>query len=420
MLGMTLFNRRTGLLAALIYTFHPWCINWSQNIFYPQMTQTLATLTILLFYKAVSQKPMDKKFMYLSAISFSAMYLSWEGSGFLLVGLFLALLVFRGTGISWLKEKHLWGSLGIIVITVFLQMSRRTLYQSPYMAVGSSIADIGLPTLFFLDPMYSPYAYFDLFLLTENNWILTLSMIPGIFFLKREKALQFLYAILIGTVFFMTNFLSISTGRYVYYLQPFLILIGSALVFISVGGLEKLFARKSHIMSISSGIAAVAMSVLLFVTSNGLFTKLYMLSLDPQAPTTLMRQGVYWNDYRTTNRYVYEHMKKGDIIFAMNNHTLKYYTGLKGDFSLNTTINRMMLYDTTESYPGFLDKYLGNPSITDLNEFKNIVGRYRRIWFVAAPTSTLLGNDETTLNYVKKNFRPVFESYNTKIYLKEG
>ena len=420
MLGTALFNRSTGLLAALIYTFHPWCINWSQNIFYPQMTQTLTILTVLLFYKAITQKPMDKKFLLLSAISFSAMYLSWEGSGFILIGMFLAILMLRGTDISWLREKHLWAGLGIILMTVFLQQSRRILYQNPYLVVGSSIADIGLPTLFFLDPMYSPYVYLDLFFFTENNWILTVAMLAGIFFLNKEKPLRFLYAILIGTVFFMTNFLSVSSNRYVYYLEPFLILIGSALIFISVSALKKLFSQESRIISISAGIAAAAMAVLLFVSSNGLFMKLYTLSINTEAPGTFVRQGVYWNDYKGTNKYVLEHMKEGDIVFAMNSHTLKYYTGIKGDYSLNSMFGRTALYDISRNYPGFLDKFMGNPSITSLDAFKNIVGRYRRIWFVAAPISTLTGNDRAIVDYIRKNFRPVFESYNTKVYLKEN
>lgn len=418
-LGKTLFNRIVGFVAAAIYTFHPWCIIWSQNIFWPQLTQVLTTLTILFFYKAIDSTPMNRKFLYLTGISFSLMYLSWEGSGFLLVAMLIALFIHRRSDLSWLSNKHLWASFAIVFLTVFIQMSRRILYQLLYLNIGISISDISF-SLFFLDPMYDPYYYINQFFFTENNYILSIFSIVGLCLLLKNRPMRYLYIFIFSTVFCLTNFISVSANRYAYNLEPFLILIASAVGFVCVGALKNLFREKTMIMRLSTSLSAIATAIILFMASNNIFFNLYLISNKPSTPPVLTRQNVYWNDYKSTNKYVSENKRKGDLIFVMMPHTLKYYTGITGDFSLTTMYGRSMVFDISEKYPGFLDKYIGNPAVTSLNDFKNLIGKYNRIWFISAPKTALTAaSDKETINYIRKSFKVVYESYNTNVYLWE-
>lgn len=422
LLGKSMFNKATGILAAAIYAFHPWCINWGQNVFYPQFVQFLTTLTILFYYRAISSSPMSRKYLYLTAASFSLMYLGWEGSGFVLISMFMATLAHKGSDISWLKNRYLWTSFAFVFITVFIQQARRMLYQDPYLVLGAKISDIGMPTLYFLDSMYDPYYYVNIFLFAENNWMLTVVLIAGTAFTLREKPLRYLYVILLGTVFFMTNFLQVTSSRYVYHLEPFLILIASSVIFIFIERLKGIVEREDFIPRSGIALSAVAMSFILFAASNNTLLRLYLLSKNPNDPPNLIRQYVYWNDYRTTSSFLQANVRRGDVIFSMTPHTLKYYADYSGDYSLTTLMGKAMIYDISGHYPGFLDKYMGNPVIVTLNEFKRILSQYNRVWFISAPNKALTVNvvdDAETIDYIQRHLKTVFESYNARIYLWE-
>jgi hypothetical protein len=418
-LGRTLFNRAVGLVAALIYTFHPWCIIWSQSVVYPQLTQVLTTLTILFFFKTIDSTHPHKKYIYLTSILFCCMYLSWEGSGFLLIAMALAIVLHKGTDFSWLKNKHIWLGLVIIILTVFIQQSRRMLYQEKFYVVGSTVSDVSLPQPYFLDPMYYPYYYINKFFLIENNYILSIFLIAGILLILKNKPLRYLYTILIGVVFCLSNFISVSANRYVYNLEPFLILIAPAVSFQYLTILKNACREKTLPFSFSLALSAVMITVILFLGTNMQFLKLYELSAEPSNPPVLTRQNVHWNDYKSLSIYVGENLHEGDIVFSPTPHTLDYYAGIKGDFSLSTLMGKSMIIHTRDNYPVYIDKFMGNPILTSLDEFKRIVEQHNRIWFVTAPQRTLFSNDEETIDYIREHFKVVYESYNTKVYLWE-
>ena len=419
-LGATLFNRASGILAAAIYAFHPWCIIWAQNAFYPQITQALITLTVLLFYKAVNATPLRAKYLYAAALSFSLMYLTWEGSGFFLLPMALALLVHRASDLSWLTNRHLWASFAIVFLTVFAQMSRRILYQYPYLAVGGGISDIGLPTLFFLDPMYDPYFYFNAFFLMENNFSLTLVLVAGLFLITTDRPLRYLYILLLGTVFVLTNFLQVASTRYVYHMEPLLILIASATILVYGNRLKSICSHPNLAVRLAKLSSAAAASFLLLLSSNALFLHLYLLSATPYSPLTLTRQNVYWCDYKSVGQYVKQHIRQDDLIFSMMPHTLQHYAGVTNGYGLMTLLAKTMVYDKVDLSYGFMDKYVGDPIVTTFDEFILLLGRYNRIWIVGAPASLVSAqNDTQTLDYINRNFRVVYEGYGTRVYLWE-
>ena len=95
LMGRRLFNWRIGLFAAFVYACMPLNIRWGQNAFYPSQCQFLSMLTIWLFYEAIRIRPLYHKFLTAASVAFCLAYLSWEGTGFLLPALLMALLVVR-------------------------------------------------------------------------------------------------------------------------------------------------------------------------------------------------------------------------------------------------------------------------------------------------------------------------------------
>ncbi len=85
-----------------------------------------------------------------------------------------------------------------------------------------------------------------------------------------------------------------------------------------------------------------------------------------------------------------------------------------------TLLGKISFFDISGEYPGLLDKYMANPITLSLDEFKNTTSRYKRVWFLSAPHAILpVVNDVQTVDYIKTNFKVLYESYNAKVYLWE-
>ena len=109
LMGRSLFDWRTGLLAALIYAFNPFNVFWAQHCFHPSQDQFFALLTIWFFYLAIRQPgKLEPKYLYGACLCFCLLYLSWEGSGFLLPVLAGALLLMHPGRWGWLRQPQLW------------------------------------------------------------------------------------------------------------------------------------------------------------------------------------------------------------------------------------------------------------------------------------------------------------------------
>ncbi len=189
-------------------------------------------MTSYLFYEAIRYTPISPRYLYPATVAFIATYLSWEGTGFFLPALGLGVAVVKGKDFSWLRDKHLWIAVGLVSLAVGLQLIRRLLLQIPYLVIGQGLSDVSMPSLYFLDPMYDPTFYLKNFLWLENNALLTLLVITMLPLLFKHIGSAYYCTLLFTVIFLMTNTLSNAAIRYVYYLQPFLILSSSAMVFI--------------------------------------------------------------------------------------------------------------------------------------------------------------------------------------------
>jgi hypothetical protein len=417
-IGQQVFDRRVGLLAAAIYTFCPQALIWAKYLWHPQQAQFFALLTSYLFFRAIRPAPMSPSYLYLAAVSFILTYLSWEGTGFLLPALAIGLVIVRGRDFTWLREKHLWIAMGLVGVAVVVQLSRRILLQLPYLVVGTGLSDVSLPTLYFLDPMYDPTFYIKNFLWLENNALLTLFLIGGLPFFFKRGELSYYCTLLFSLLFIMTNLLPRAAIRYAYYFEPFLILPSSAIIIYILGCIFYVEQdSRSHALSLLKWTVAVTLLTLIIVVSSPIL-KLYRLTGFSHPAGIHTRDDSYYIDYRTSAQYLKSRYLTGDLVIATMPDALFYYANIEAQYYIQNYTMRQVFYDPSGFSPMYLERVAGKQTLTDIHALRETISSYRRTWFVSVPHSVLqLLVGPEIKDFIDKQGRVVYESYNARIYL---
>ncbi len=422
LMGRRLFNWRTGLIAALIYACLPMNIRWAQNAFYPQQCQFMAMLTFWFFYEGIRVRPFHKRYLTIAAITFCAAYLSWEGSVFILPTLFLALLVVRWGEWWWLKEWHLYRCVFFMTALVIAQLCWRKLASAPYLQIGSGLSDLASPSLFFLQYGWRPMYYVDQLLLSENHVFFTLMTLAAIPFCWRQPAFRYIVTLIGSLVFCHTNLIAALSPRYCIYYQPLLILSGVAAT-VALCDRLLLLARHEDNYTIARGFAhatGVAMLLLLFIQSNEWLMRLYSLSSAAASPGLMTRLGTYRYDYRGAAHYVANHFRPGDIIIAGTPHVFERYSGIQGDYYIDSIFAKKITYNEKFAEPRFMDKRRGYPTIRSLKELREVTSRGRRTWLVFSQGGLRNLNSPEARVYLNQQAKVVFESYRTKVLVIGG
>ena len=420
LMGRRLFNWRTGLILALVYACLPLNIRWAQNAFYPTQGQLMAVLTYWFFYEAIRTRPLNRRYLTAATVAFCFSYLSWEGTGFLLPALFLGLLVVRWGEWWWLKEFHLYRCLFFMAAVIIAQYCSRMYAGYPYLQVGSGLSNLTGPSLFFLAPAYNPMFYVDKLLLSENHVFFTLMILIGLPFCWKHPGFRYVLVVLTTLFTLHTNFLAALSPRYCYYFQPLLLLGGVSAAVMLYDRLLALAKQTGdwNVPRIAAHTAGVGLLLLLFVQSNESILKEYTLSSTGDTPQMMTRMGTYRYDYRGAAYYVRSHAHAGDVIFPSIPHVFNFYSGLPGDYFLNTLFASKVPYDWRFDQPRFIDKFGGLPVVRNLFELRDVVNRHGRAWVVFAPYATNEKlNSPEVLDYIHQNSKAEFESYRAKVYL---
>jgi hypothetical protein len=423
LMGRRLFDWRTGLFAAFVYACMPLNIRWGQNAFYPTQAQLMAMLTYWFFYEAILTRPFRRGYLTAATVTFCLCYLSWEGTGFMLPALLLGLLVVRWGEWWWLKEFHLYRCLFFMGAVIVAQYCSRMYAGQPYLQVGSGLSNLTGPSLFFLAPGYQPMFYVDKLLLSENHVFFTVMLVLGLPFCWYKVGFRYV-VILLSTLFVLhTNFLAALSPRYCYYFQPLVILAGVAAAIMLYDRVLSLArnAGSSLLAQSAAHATGLALLLLLFLQSNESVLKEYKLSSTGDTPQMMTRMNTYRYDYRGAADYVKTHIRRGDLIFPGIPHVFYYYSGMPGDYFLNTIFSSKVFYDQLFAEPTFADKFGGLPVVRDVGELQGVVNRAGRTWVVFAPYSSFERlNSPAALDYIHEHARIVFESYRAKVLLIQG
>jgi hypothetical protein len=407
--GYRMMSWRVGLVAAAIFTFLPSTVLWSRDAFYCSQESFLQLLTIWLFYEAIRGRGVNARYIVLTTLAYIATYFSWEGSGFLIVALFFAILFYKWGEWDWIWNGRLWTCVMAIAVIIALQFSYRQLVLLPeYLGAGKDLNDLSTPQLALLDRLvFNPYFYFQQFFLTENNTLLFLLVIAGLLFAWRERALFYLYIVLAFLVFLYTCFLGYYAPRYSFNWTGPLVLAATGTLFYALDRLAVVSAESRSARAIRLVAACLAVG-LLGLSANPYLMKLYRLAWTPAAPAENSRLGAhYMPDYRSVDLFVARHLQAGDGVACPSPHVFLYDTGRAPDYSLDTMLIVRRTYDGGQPSPHYIDRSLGVKLITTLGELDRARMSHRKLWVIQRNANVEL---PAVTAYLRTHGRVAYES----------
>jgi hypothetical protein len=222
--------------------------------------------------------------------------------------------------------------------------------------------------------------------------------------------------------FLHTNLLSATAPRYCYYFQPLVILAGTAAAMTLYDRVVSLAHRagNSTVARVAAHATGLAVITLLFLQSNESLMKEYTLSSEGDRPQVMARMNTYKYDYRGAADYVKKHFRPGDRLMPGIPHVFAYYSGMPGDFMLDTLFGSKVGYNQLLSEPRFVDKFGGVPVVRNLTELREAIAPARRTWVVFAPYANFeVLSDPSVVDYINQTAKTEFETYRVKVMLVE-
>jgi hypothetical protein len=433
--GRRLFDKRVGMLAALLFAVLPWAIYWGQNAFYPSQVQFFTLLTTMVVHRLISEEQPKTWVYYALAGTFAFSYLSWEGSGFLLPVFFVMLLVFRWGRFQWLTNVHGWIAASLMILLIVAQLTYRTVLREPYVGIIVGRSEISFATIAFTSVSYDPYFYIN-GLTSEAHVTIAWALLAGFFLLHRSRSLRLLYLFVALILLFLTAFLGYYALRYIYLALPALLIAAAA---VSVILVDRLTARVlapapgSLYPSVSEppynllrgsrarrfGLFAVTALHLSVATIWGLKPLGVEAGLTGPRPYEL-RHDLSGFPFRSAALALQARKLPGDVVIMQSPFPASVYTGSGGDYFLQSVTASSIFYNP-KSMPYYADKWVGNPVLRSQQELEDVLLKHRRVWLLSAPDGASRGSIGAELyTWFEKRSTLVAESADGKLFLWEG
>src|SRR5690606_275843 len=88
--------------------------------------------------------------------------------------------------------------------------------------------------------------------------------------------------------------------------------------------------------------------------------------------------------FRSVADALEEQRRPGDVLIVQAPFPFQVYTGLKGDYFLQTVVAGSIFYQE-KSMPFYTDKWVANPVLRDRNDLDEVLHNNERVWLVATP-----------------------------------
>jgi hypothetical protein len=413
-MGVTLFDRLTGLFAALLYAFAPWAINHSQDLFHPAQDQFLCVLAIYLFYRgAIESEELRPAYIYGAGLSYAFAYLTWEGLGLLLPVFLLSLFVFRWRDWSWMKSGPLWTiGLGITVIVV-IEFCLRLTAVYPYLYIGEEMRWLKTPMLAFLQLHHDFWFFWNQFLWAGDRAPVTALALAGLPLLRRDRAYAYLAFILANTIVMIMFFLEHLLAHYFYWGFPLLLLMAARTVTAFLAWSTGFLGVRSKVdLAIKYLVIIVSLGAV-FVMSNNT-TMLYRLNCPPTNEPQHDRMNYYWTDLMGADNFLINNFNKITVV-SYSALTLKLFHNIIINYSATMHPFYPEMYNCTVNPPHLMDLGVGSPSLINIAQFDEAIWYHRPFCYIVHERYKLF--DLEIAEYLDKHFRCMFQSYGILVYL---
>jgi len=415
------FNTRTALWACLLFAVSPWAIYWGQNCFWPSQAQFFAVLCARFLYLLCHEDDIKPWYLYGAAISLLAMYLSWEGSG-LFILVFAAMVVWLRWGRwNYLWNPHTWIAALVSMVVIVTQLTRRKLYQEPYLYIGPQGAnDSGLSLTFNL-PNFEPFLYLNIFS-SQQNLVIAAFFFIGAFFVPRNWSLRFIYTVTIMLYTVYSLFLSVHSLRYVYIVLPYFLIAAAAGTFALIDWAFRHVDRTRWSIRIPalSGAGLILSLQVLTLAHNGInfrdggdrFRNYDVREFEP---------GQARIDFKAVFASLRRQYRPDDVIITRSPFVLHLYSGLPGDYLPQRIMSSVVKYRVVQEMPYYSDKHMANPVLRSQREIDYVLNTNDRVWFAAVPLEAterhVLG--EELFNHMERSMTLNTESHSVRLYLWE-
>lgn len=407
----TLFDRRTGVLAALLFAVLPWTVYWGSNAFYPSQVALCALLATMVVHRLiVVDNPRPRDF-YALMVTVSLTYLTWEGSAALMLAFFGVLMVFRWGRWQWLQGAPAWTTgLGILVVVIG-QLTWRTVLRDPYEGVLTGRSDVTFAKLAFTGTSFDPFFYVT-GLYSEAHLLIAGCVLLGLVWLRASFGLRFLYLLLGLYIAVLTSLLGYYALRYVFLTAPAFVMLAAA---VTVMLADRIAAGSQRVAA--GALAGLVVLHLSIGTSRGLAPVEASRDLVSTARPNELRADLPGFSFRGMAMLVREKYRPGDKIIVQAPFPFMVYTGLQGDYFLQSVTASSVYFDPA-ALPFYTDKWASNPVLRTQTELDQVLANNDRVWFVSAPDgASTLSVGLSLYDSLVKRMQLVGETGDGRLYL---
>ena len=439
LLGRRLFNREVGLLAAAIGAVSPYCIHMSNWGRYPSQLHFLTLATIYCYWRTIeADGPISRRWLWLTVVSFIAMFLSWEVSAFVAIGMIIAaLLQRRGQLRHILLDGHVWIGMLLVSIAIVLQYCHREFQQAQRMYFGYGDTKITLAPMWQY-PSFELLGYMVRTTWSESMVLPTLGFLGGVVLCIRhryQKGARFLVIVFTTTCFAMALLMPLTLWRYIFHLVPLLILISAAALVAGGRAIVQFVAEaNARLLRYARCAAAVAVVGTAAVgcgwTIQDLEVPQRLSSGPPQQESQTPRppNGLWFADFTGPMKYVLDHWQEGDVILTdlpmFTGHLMRESKGAAVEpNSVTLWVESCQKREASLSDENLAPAHRmeGTVMVSSREALHSLFVHHKRVWCVATQF-LFIGetNDADVTGYIEQNMEVVYEDHLSVVMLADN
>jgi hypothetical protein len=428
--GWRWFNWRVAFAAAAMFAVSPHAIGMATFGRYLAQVQFFTLLTAYLTYEAVrGTGTPPARLIWAAALSFVAMYLSWEGTGFFGIGLALAVLFHRRRHLGPIfKCPSFYLASGLVGLVVLGQYSHRVMQQTQRLWYGEGINSLTMM------PMWT-YPNFDpTFFLRNASWIRD-AFLPMVGLLAGclltinhpwRRQLRFLIICLVVNAEMMSFLLPLRTNRYSYHLSQILILIAAAAMVAAVDAvlhLARTIPNRPAYRWYIATVGGVALLIGIVMGSGWAVRTTELNQYVTNAYDIRQLRNPNWNG---VVKYLLAHMGKNDALIAIHPHAVNFeMEALKGPgeespkvgYWLESKLIVQATLGDTLAMPR--DRRSGAKMLYNVEQVEKLFAENDRIWYCTMRFGHSRINHGDVSEYLRQHMNVVYEDYGASLMVRD-